>query len=111
MVHTADKFQRDSDDNEAHARVVLFLLHYFKYAYLLSTASHHNSKKFRARKPCKRLAFYFHDIIYNGKNSHNATSAIVGAPAWGNRITLAGQSHFGDLVVFDDPITLNNNLH
>ncbi|KAJ4711976.1 Dirigent protein [Melia azedarach] len=65
----------------------------------------------KIRKPCKSLVFYFHDIIYNGKNSHNATSAIVGAPAWSNKTILAGQSHFGDLVVFDDPITLDNNLH
>lgn len=61
--------------------------------------------------PCKRLVFYFHDIIYNGHNSHNATSAIVGSPAWGNRTILAGKNHFGNMVVFDDPITLDNNLH
>lgn len=55
--------------------------------------------------------FYFHDIIYNGKNAKNATSAIVGAPAWGNRTILAGKSYFGNMVVLDDPITLDNNLH
>ncbi|KAK8680667.1 hypothetical protein V6N13_109607 [Hibiscus sabdariffa] len=38
-------------------------------------------------------------------------SAIVGAPAWGNRTILAGQNHFGNMVVFDDPITWDNNLH
>lgn len=54
---------------------------------------------------------YFHDIIYNGKNAKNATAAIVGAPSWGNRTILSGQEHFGDVVVFDDPITLDNNLH
>lgn len=32
-------------------------------------------------------------------------------PLWVHRIVLAGQSHFGDLVVFDDPITLDYNLH
>ncbi|KAM0981724.1 hypothetical protein FF1_014789 [Malus domestica] len=61
--------------------------------------------------PCRHLVFYFHDIIYNGKNSKNATATIVGSPAWGNKTILAGQNHFGDLVVFDDPITLDNNLH
>ncbi|WCJ26410.1 Dirigent protein [Euphorbia peplus] len=65
----------------------------------------------RTRTPCKRLVFYFHDIIYNGKNLKNATAAIIGAPAWGNKTILAGKNHFGDLVVFDDPITLDNNLH
>ncbi|XP_004300276.1 PREDICTED: disease resistance response protein 206-like [Fragaria vesca subsp. vesca] len=61
--------------------------------------------------PCKRLVFYLHDIVYNGKNSKNATSAIVGAPAWGNKTILAKDNHFGDVVVFDDPITSDNNLH
>ncbi|CAI9755485.1 unnamed protein product [Fraxinus pennsylvanica] len=61
--------------------------------------------------PCKRLVFYFHDILYNGHNSKNATAAIVGSPAWGNRTILTGQNHFGNMVVFDDPITLDNNLH
>ncbi|PHT57649.1 Disease resistance response protein, partial [Capsicum baccatum] len=70
-----------------------------------------SSNKIRARRPCKTLTFYFHDIIYNGDNAKNATSAIVGAPAWGNFTKLAGQNHFGDLVVFDDPITLDNNIH
>lgn len=79
--------------------------------FLISASSDAHTQKIRARKPCKHLVFYFHDVIYNGKNSRNATSAIVGAPVWGNKTTLAGQSHFGDLVVFDDPITLDNNLH
>ncbi|KAL1364334.1 hypothetical protein HN51_012523 [Arachis hypogaea] len=65
----------------------------------------------RVREPCKKLVLYFHDIIYNGHNAKNATSAIVGAPSWGNKTILAGQNHFGDVVVFDDPITLDNNLH
>lgn len=62
-------------------------------------------------KPCRNLVLYFHDILYNGKNAKNATSAIVGAPHWGNLTTLTVNNHFGDLVVFDDPITLDNNLH
>ncbi|KAF5205621.1 Gdt1-like protein 1 protein [Thalictrum thalictroides] len=62
-------------------------------------------------QPCKRLVLYFHDIIYNGKNAKNATSAIIGEPAGADKIILAGQSHFGNLVAFDDPITLDNNLH
>ncbi|GLU05888.1 hypothetical protein SLE2022_229620 [Rubroshorea leprosula] len=81
---------------------------------LLCTSTAIHGKKIRraaSYHPCKSLVFYFHDIIYNGQNEKNATSAIVGAPAWGNRTILAGQSHFGNLVVFDDPITLDNNLH
>ncbi|OMO79665.1 Plant disease resistance response protein [Corchorus capsularis] len=64
------------------------------------------------REPCKQMVLYFHDILYNGKNAKNATSAIVAAPAWAaNKTTLAGQHHFGNIVVFDDPITLDHNLH
>ncbi|XP_012477945.1 disease resistance response protein 206 [Gossypium raimondii] len=79
---------------------------------LLSGSSATQRKKTRAapRMPCKQMVFYFHDILYNGENAKNATSAIVGAPAWGNRTILAGQNHFGNVVVFDDPITLDNNL-
>jgi hypothetical protein len=78
---------------------------------LISSSNATPGKRIRAQRPCQRLVVYFHDIIYNGKNAKNATSTIVGAPAWANKITLARKNHFGDLVVFDDPITLDNNLH
>ncbi|XP_020589300.1 disease resistance response protein 206-like [Phalaenopsis equestris] len=61
-------------------------------------------------KPCKTLTFFLHDILFDGHNAHNATAAIVAAPAWANRSKLAILNHFGDLVIFDDPITLHNNL-
>ncbi|KAL7159989.1 hypothetical protein ABFS83_01G064500 [Erythranthe nasuta] len=70
---------------------------------------HHHNR--RHRSPCKTLAFYFHDILYNGHNSKNATAAIVAAPAWAaNTTTLSNRDHFGNVVVFDDPITLDNDL-
>ncbi|KAI4326869.1 hypothetical protein L6164_019394 [Bauhinia variegata] len=68
------------------------------------------SKK-RQHVPCKQLLLYFHDILYNGENAANATSAIVAAPQGANLTKLADQFHFGSMVVFDDPITLDNNLH
>ncbi|KAF8380123.1 hypothetical protein HHK36_027595 [Tetracentron sinense] len=68
-------------------------------------------KKIKQYEPCKHLVLFFHDIIYDFKNAENVTSAIVGAPEGANRTILAGQNHFGDVVVFDDPITLDNNLH
>ncbi|KAL7122904.1 hypothetical protein ACP275_01G073000 [Erythranthe tilingii] len=72
---------------------------------------HHHHHNRRHRSPCKTLAFYFHDILYNGHNSKNATAAIVAAPAWAaNTTTLSNQDHFGNVVVFDDPITLDNDL-
>ncbi|KAI3423000.1 Dirigent protein, partial [Psidium guajava] len=69
------------------------------------------SMKTKHHKPCKSLVLYFHDIIYNGKNAANATSAIVAAPQGSNLTILAGSFHFGNIAVFDDPITLDNNLH
>ncbi|KAF6162088.1 hypothetical protein GIB67_008217 [Kingdonia uniflora] len=68
-------------------------------------------KPYKVRQPCQSLVFYFHDIIYNGMNAKNATSAIIASPEGANKTILAGQNHFGNLVVFDDPITLDNNLH
>lgn len=62
-------------------------------------------------KACKEVVLYFHDIIYNGENGGNATSAIVAAPQGANLTKLAASFHFGNMVVFDDPITLDNNLH
>nr|WOR77488.1 pod dehiscence 1 [Glycine soja] len=61
--------------------------------------------------PCKHLVLFFHDIIYNGSNAANATSAIVAAPEGANLTKLASQFHFGNIVVFDDPVSLDNNLH
>ncbi|KAK4422552.1 Disease resistance response protein [Sesamum alatum] len=78
---------------------------------LVGCSAARKPKALRHRRPCKRLVFYFHDILYNGHNAKNSTSAIVGAPAWGNTIHLTPQNHFGNIVVFDDPITLDNNLH
>ncbi|CAA2938507.1 disease resistance response protein 206-like [Olea europaea var. sylvestris] len=79
--------------------------------FLSSTSSATYFKKRRHYRPCKELVFYFHDILYNGDNYNNATSAIVGSPEWGNKTAVAQPNNFGDVVVFDDPITLDNNLY
>ncbi|GLJ12139.1 hypothetical protein SUGI_0185240 [Cryptomeria japonica] len=76
---------------------------------LLKTADCHGWKK-RLPKLCKNMVLYFHDIIYNGENSDNATSVLIAAPQGSNLTILREQNHFGDLVVFNDPITLDNNL-
>ncbi|CAA3011610.1 disease resistance response protein 206-like [Olea europaea var. sylvestris] len=85
--------------------VALFL------CFLTSTSSVTYGQKRRPRRPCNHLVFYFHDILFKGDNYNNATAAIVGSPAWGNKTAMAQPYNFGDLVVFDDPITLDNNLH
>ncbi|KAK6935474.1 Dirigent protein [Dillenia turbinata] len=79
--------------------------------FMLLSFSFASPNKGKQYKPCKELVLYFHDIIYNGENAANATSAIVGSPEWANRSLLADLDHFGDVVVFDNPITLDNNLH
>ncbi|XP_068662885.1 dirigent protein-like [Aristolochia californica] len=91
--------------------VFLFFFFFFFFVILLSSSSAHPHKRILRHEPCNHLVLYFHDIVYNGKNAANATSAIVGMPEWGNRTILAGLNHFGDMVVFDDPITVDNNLH
>lgn len=77
----------------------------------LAVSSAYAGKKKRHYKPCKEFVMYFHDNLYDGTNGANATSAIVAAPAGANLTTLAPQFHFGNIVVFDDPITLDDNFH
>jgi len=96
---------------ESNIQILAFFLFFLLLGSMAAPAQKAKDQKAKDRRPCRRLVFYFHDIVYNGKNLKNATSAIVGAPAWANTTTMAGQNHFGDLVVFDDPITLDNNLH
>ncbi|KAF5460593.1 hypothetical protein F2P56_020453 [Juglans regia] len=62
-------------------------------------------KSMRHREPCKHLQLYYHDILFNGTDAANATSAMVA-----NQIDQLGDFHFGMLVVFDDPVTADNHL-
>ncbi|XP_038688035.1 disease resistance response protein 206-like [Tripterygium wilfordii] len=82
----------------------------FFFFLAISSCSAYETKK-KQYKPCKELVLFFHDILYNGKNEQNATAVIVAAPEGFNRTILANQFHFGNIVVFDDPITVDNNLH
>ncbi|KAL3498938.1 hypothetical protein ACH5RR_041670 [Cinchona calisaya] len=86
---------------------VLFLCSILSSTSFLS----HSYNYYPQIKPCKELVFYFHDILYKGNNRNNATAVIVGAPEWGNKTAVAEPFNFEDLVVFNDPITLDNNLH
>ncbi|KAK7251389.1 hypothetical protein RIF29_34540 [Crotalaria pallida] len=88
------------------AKIFLFVL----FMCLALCSAFPNNKR-RQYTPCKHLILYFHDVIYNGANAANATSAIVAAPQGANLTKLAGQFHFGNIAVFDDPITLDNNFH
>jgi len=82
------------------------------FTVLLQTSDGHGSKKHPHRRRSRNLVLYFHDVLYDGTNAKNATSTLVGAPYGANLTHLAPKdNHFGDLVVFDDPITLDNNFH
>ena len=63
-----------------------------------------SKKSLRHREPCKRLELYYHDILFDGSDLANATSAQA------TNKTALGDFKFGMLVVFDDPITLDNHL-
>lgn len=90
---------------------LLLLLIFFFFFFSSSSSSTSPLRKKQKSHPCKELVLYFHDIIYNGSNIENATSAIVAAPQGSNLTAFGPQFRFGDVVVFDDPITLDNNLH
>ncbi|MQM20029.1 hypothetical protein Taro_053043 [Colocasia esculenta] len=55
-------------------------------------------------QPCWRLILYYHDVMFDGANAANATAATVA-----NATTL-GNFKFGRLVVFDDPVTADEDL-
>ncbi|CAK9163016.1 unnamed protein product [Ilex paraguariensis] len=62
-----------------------------------------HSKAIKPEQPCKRMVLYYHDILFNGTNVANATSAKAS-----NATQLT--HNFGMLVVFDDPITKDHHL-
>ncbi|GJW61430.1 plant disease resistance response protein [Tanacetum coccineum] len=68
----------------------------------LSSFAH--SKTLDEKKPCKRFVLYYHDILFNGTNVANATSAAAV-----NHTQLGNFKH-GMLVIFDDPITKDTHL-
>ncbi|KAK2664169.1 hypothetical protein Ddye_002743 [Dipteronia dyeriana] len=79
---------------------------------LLASQSVMGSQKRKSRhqiKPCKQFVLYYHDILYGGIGGHdpvNATSAAVT-----NAATKLGNFSFGLMVIFDDPMTKDRNLH
>ncbi|KAM7494308.1 hypothetical protein LguiB_028917 [Lonicera macranthoides] len=93
----------------AKTKFLIAFLFFFMFISISYSSTYKPKRK--QYKPCHNLVLYFHDILYNGKNAPNATSTIVGAPDKANLTMLAGRNHFGNLVVFNDPITVDNNLH
>ncbi|XP_057857733.2 dirigent protein 5 [Cryptomeria japonica] len=64
-------------------------------------------KKKKTLKPCMNLQFYYHDILYLGSDVENATSVLIAKPPDTANFSL----QFGYMVIFDDPITLDSNMH
>ncbi|KAL3498942.1 hypothetical protein ACH5RR_041674 [Cinchona calisaya] len=80
-----------------------------KYIYIVffvvaSSFNSSHARKIKPDKPCKHLTVYYHDILFNGTNKANATSAAAANP------TQLGNTNFGMVVVFDDPITKDQHL-
>ena len=63
-----------------------------------------SKKSLRNKEPCKLLELYYHDILFDGTDLANATSAQV------TNKTTFGDFNFGMLVVFDDPVTTDQHL-
>ncbi|CAM0912668.1 unnamed protein product [Alopecurus aequalis] len=62
-------------------------------------------------EPCKRMALYYHDILYNGvNNTKNATSAASTKPTALSTTHWKNGTYFGTLVTFDDPMTAGKAL-
>ncbi|XP_038679456.1 dirigent protein 5-like [Tripterygium wilfordii] len=75
---------------------------------LLLTASQSvfaaRKKPQKQQKPCQQFVLYYHDTLFGGTDVANATSAIAA------NATKLGDFNFGELVVFNDPMTKDNHL-
>ncbi|CAM8947352.1 unnamed protein product [Rhodiola kirilowii] len=69
----------------------------------LAYGRHHST--IDSQKPCKRLILHYHDILFNGTDKANATSAAATKPS------NISNTFFGMLVVFDDPVTNDEHLN
>ncbi|CAI0441552.1 unnamed protein product [Linum tenue] len=92
-----------------------FLLLFITTTFFFTSSMAASSPKKTPLTPCKKLDLYFHDILYDGHNAANATSVIVASPAAGSsssgtRTSLSPNFHFGDMIIFDDPVTLDKNI-
>ncbi|CAL5061413.1 unnamed protein product [Urochloa decumbens] len=59
----------------------------------------------RGDEPCLKMTVYYHDILYDGANNANATSAVAVQPTLLSRSVSINDTFFGEMVVFNDPVT------
>ena len=55
--------------------------------------------------PCKEMTMYYHNILYDGANTANATAAFATQPTLLSRSASVNDTYFGEIVVFDDLVT------
>uniref|UniRef100_A0A2C9WBG8 Dirigent protein n=1 Tax=Manihot esculenta TaxID=3983 RepID=A0A2C9WBG8_MANES len=53
---------------------------FFFFFLLASQSVSAHKKSFNQKEPCKRFVLYYHDILFNGTDSANATSAAATEP-------------------------------
>ncbi|CAN6176357.1 unnamed protein product [Urochloa humidicola] len=56
-------------------------------------------------EPCLNMTVYYHDILYDGSNTANATSAVAAQPTLLSRSVSVNDTYFGQIVVFNDVVT------
>ncbi|KAK1412463.1 hypothetical protein QVD17_33737 [Tagetes erecta] len=81
-----------------------YVFFFFSLLILHTFSTNVHSKTLDKNKPCKRFVLYYHDILFNGTNTANATSAAA------TNSTNLGNFNFGKIVVFDDPMTKDDHL-
>ncbi|CAL5061412.1 unnamed protein product [Urochloa decumbens] len=59
----------------------------------------------RTPPPCKEMTVYYHNILYDGANTANATAAVAAQPTLLSRSASINDTYFGEIVVFDDLVT------
>ncbi|KAI3949420.1 hypothetical protein MKW92_036408 [Papaver armeniacum] len=71
---------------------------------LIQSAFAHSNKLSKKKLPCKTFTLYLHDTLFNGTNAANATSSAI------TNSTGISKFQFGELIVFDDPLTLDQHI-
>ncbi|XP_037481335.1 dirigent protein 5-like [Triticum dicoccoides] len=61
-------------------------------------------------EPCMNMTLYYHDILYNGNNTANATTAAATKPTVLAKTYRKNSTYFGALMVFNDPMTVGKAL-
>ncbi|KAM7274899.1 hypothetical protein ACFE04_016765 [Oxalis oulophora] len=62
------------------------------------------NRSLNPKKPCKQFTLFYHDNVFGGDDVANATSAKA------TNATKLGNFKFGQLIVFNDPMTIDRNF-